>query len=177
MTGNVLNGSRDLPNIAIPELRIPNQGILEGVAVSTHKPRMLLLYGSLRERSFSRFLTLEAQRLLEVFGCETRIFNPRGLPLPDSEPDSHPKVQELRELAAWSGSERHGAISGCEVADRLILVDRRRSTDAGQDPGDHAGLRRIAVIQCRQSHAGAWPLDAHVHDSEPVLGGQGLSGI
>jgi arsenic resistance protein ArsH len=118
MTGNVLNGSRDLPNIAIPELRIPDRGILEGVAVSTHKPRMLLLYGSLRERSFSRFLTLEAQRLLEVFGCETRIFNPRGLPLPDSEPDSHPKVQELRELAAWSegqvwcSPERHGAISG-----------------------------------------------------------------
>jgi arsenic resistance protein ArsH len=113
-----LNGSRDLPNIAIPEFQIPDQGILEGVAVSTHKPRMLLLYGSLRERSFSRFLTLEAQRLLEVFGCETRIFNPRGLPLPDSEPDSHPKVQELRELAAWSegqvwcSPERHGAISG-----------------------------------------------------------------
>lgn len=118
MTSNRLNGSRDLPNIAIPELRIPDRGILEGVAVSTHKPRMLLLYGSLRERSFSRFLTLEAQRLLEVFGCETRIFNPRGLPLPDSEPDSHPKVQELRELAAWSegqvwcSPERHGAISG-----------------------------------------------------------------
>lgn len=118
MTSNRLNGSRDLPNIAIPELRIPDRGILEGVALSTHKPRMLLLYGSLRERSFSRFLTLEAQRLLEVFGCETRIFNPRGLPLPDSEPDSHPKVQELRELAAWSegqvwcSPERHGAISG-----------------------------------------------------------------
>lgn len=118
MTSSVLNGSRDLPNIAIPELRIFDRGILEGVAVSTHKPRMLLLYGSLRERSFSRFLTLEAQRLLEVFGCETRIFNPRGLPLPDSEPDSHPKVQELRELAAWSegqvwcSPERHGAISG-----------------------------------------------------------------
>lgn len=69
---------------------------------ATHRPRILLLYGSLRERSFSRFLTLEAARLLEAFGAETRIFNPSGLPLPDDAPVDHPKVQELRELSAWS---------------------------------------------------------------------------
>lgn len=83
-----------------------------------HRPRILLLYGSLRERSYSRFLTQEAARLLEFFGAETRIFHPADLPLPDSVPPSHPKVQELRDLSLWSegqvwcSPERHGAISG-----------------------------------------------------------------
>ncbi|MFU0448771.1 NAD(P)H-dependent oxidoreductase, partial [Pseudocitrobacter faecalis] len=76
----------------------------------------LLLYGSLRERSFSRFQAQEASRLLEAFGAETRIFNPSGLPLPDDAPADHPKVQELRDLSAWSegqvwcSPERHGAM-------------------------------------------------------------------
>lgn len=84
---------------------------------STHKPKILLLYGSLRERSYSRFLTHEAARLLEAFGAETRIFDPRGLPLPDAVSADHPKVQELRAASAWSegqvwcSPERHGAIS------------------------------------------------------------------
>ena len=30
---------------------------------STHKPRILMLYGSVRERPYSRLLTLEAARL------------------------------------------------------------------------------------------------------------------
>ena len=85
---------------------------------STHKPRILLLYGSLRARSFSRLAVEEAARLLEAMGAETRIFDPRGLPLPDAEPAEHPKVQELRELAQWSegmvwcSPERHGAMTG-----------------------------------------------------------------
>jgi arsenic resistance protein ArsH len=85
---------------------------------STHAPRILLLYGSLRERSYSRFLTQEAARLLEFYGAETRIFDPRELPLPDAAPADHPKVQELRSLSLWSegqvwcSPERHGAISG-----------------------------------------------------------------
>lgn len=84
---------------------------------STHKPRILLLYGSTRERSFSRLLVEEAARLLEHFGAETRIFNPSGLPLPDDVPVEHPKVQELRDLVQWSegqvwcSPERHGAMS------------------------------------------------------------------
>lgn len=87
-------------------------------SVSTHPPRILLLYGSLRERSYSRLLTEEAARILERLGAETRIFDPRDLPMPDSVPAEHPKVQELRELSAWSegqvwcSPERHGAISG-----------------------------------------------------------------
>jgi arsenic resistance protein ArsH len=67
-----------------------------------HPPRILILYGSLRERSFSKLLALEAERLLKWHSCETRVFDPSGLPLPDSEEIDHPKVQELRELAAWS---------------------------------------------------------------------------
>jgi len=79
---------------------------------------MLLLYGSLRERSYSKLLTLEAARLLQAMGAEVRIFDPLNLPQPDTAPDSHPKVQELRELAAWSegmvwcSPERHGAMTG-----------------------------------------------------------------
>lgn len=82
-----------------------------------HKPRILLLYGSTRERSFSRLLVEEAARLLEHFGAQTRIFNPSGLPLPDDAPGDHPKVQELLELMQWSegqvwcSPERHGAMS------------------------------------------------------------------
>ncbi|WP_312595983.1 arsenical resistance protein ArsH [Stutzerimonas nitrititolerans] len=84
---------------------------------SSHKPRILLLYGSTRERSFSRLLIEEAARLLEHFGAETRIFDPSGLPLPDDAPVEHPKVQELRDLMQWSegqvwcSPERHGALS------------------------------------------------------------------
>ncbi|MGE7955141.1 arsenical resistance protein ArsH [Pseudomonas sp. NPDC089530] len=83
----------------------------------SHKPRILLLYGSTRERSFSRLLVEEAARLLEHFGAETRVFDPSGLPLPDDAPVEHPKVQELRELMQWSqgqvwcSPERHGAMS------------------------------------------------------------------
>lgn len=82
-------------------------------------PRILLLYGSLRERSFSRLATEEAARLLQIFGAETRIFDPSDLPLPDQvRGDDHPAVHELREHASWSegmvwcSPERHGQITG-----------------------------------------------------------------
>lgn len=84
----------------------------------THPPRFLLLYGSLRERSFSRFLIEEADRLLQRMGAETRVFDPRGLPQVDDADADHPKVQELREASLWSeghvwcSPERHGAMTG-----------------------------------------------------------------
>ncbi|MCA1868236.1 arsenical resistance protein ArsH [Agrobacterium genomosp. 3] len=87
-------------------------------AFSTHKPRILILYGSLREVSYSRLLAHESRRLLERLGCEVRVFDPKGLPLPDEAPVTHPKVQELRELSQWSeghvwvSPERHGAMTG-----------------------------------------------------------------
>ncbi len=77
-----------------------------------------MLYGSVRERSYSRLATEEAARLLTAMGAEVRIFNPSGLPLPDDAPESHPKVMELRELVRWSegmvwcSPERHGAMTG-----------------------------------------------------------------
>lgn len=107
----------DLPNIDEKSFAVPNVTKLHPPS-SSHRPRILLLYGSLRERSFSRFATMEAARLLEAFGAETRMFNPSGLPLPDDTPDDHPKVQELRALSAWSegqvwcSPERHGAMTG-----------------------------------------------------------------
>ncbi|MBY5339425.1 arsenical resistance protein ArsH [Rhizobium leguminosarum] len=107
----------DLPAISLMHLRQPDMDALRP-AFSTHKPRILILYGSLRAVSYSRFLAQEAVRLLEYFGCEVRIFNPEGLPLPDAAPASHPKVQELREWSAWSegqvwvSPERHGAMTG-----------------------------------------------------------------
>lgn len=107
----------DLPNARPDVLDVPGHGQLSR-PFSTHRPRILLLYGSLRERSYSRFLTQEAARLLEHFGAETRIFDPAGLPLPDGAPVSHAKVQELRELTLWSeghvwtSPERHGAMTG-----------------------------------------------------------------
>ena len=107
-----------LPNVRIDAFRQPDTEALGAPLRSLHKPRILLLYGSLRPRSYSRFLTQEAARLLEQLGAEPRIFNPSGLPLPDDAADDHPKVRGLRELVAWSegqvwtSPERHGAMSG-----------------------------------------------------------------
>ena len=106
------------PALDAQHLEVPTQERLTVQAPSRHRPRFLMLYGSLRERSFSRLLTFEAARLLEAMGGEVRIFDPAGLPLPDDAPESHPKVQELRSLAAWSegmvwtSPERHGAMTG-----------------------------------------------------------------
>ena len=97
---------------------VPTQDRFAVKATSTHRPRFLMLYGSLRERSYSRLLTFEAARLLEAMGGEVKIFDPHGLPLPDDAPEAHPKVQELRALASWAegmvwiSPERHGAMTG-----------------------------------------------------------------
>ena len=106
-----------LPNVLDGLIDIPSLEQLEPRTQSLHKPRILLLYGSTRERSFSRLVTQEAARLLEEFGAETKIFDPSGLPLPDDAPETHPKVAELRELMLWSegqvwcSPERHGSMS------------------------------------------------------------------
>ena len=87
--------------------------------VSIHKPRVLMLYGSLRERSFSRLTAEEAGRILETMGAEVKFFNPKGLPLFDNNDSAdHTKVIELRELVqwseaqVWSSPEIHGNMSG-----------------------------------------------------------------
>ncbi|MFK0270302.1 arsenical resistance protein ArsH [Pseudomonas asiatica] len=107
-----------IPNIDNDLVDVPTAEKLAIEQQSTHKPRILLLYGSTRERSFSRLLTEEAARLLEHFGAETQIFNPSGLPLADDAPDDHPMVKQLRDLVLWSegmvwcSPERHGAMTG-----------------------------------------------------------------
>lgn len=99
-----------LPQIDIDRLKADGD--------SGHKPRILLLYGSLRAESYSRRAAEESARILRRLGCETRMFDPMGLPLPDSAEPDHPKVVELRDLAVWSegmvwsSPERHGAMTG-----------------------------------------------------------------
>ena len=118
-----------------------------GLGAMDPPPRMLLLYGSLRERSYSRLATEEAARLLRYFGCETRIFDPSDLPLPDQVAgDDHPAVHELRELSLWSegqvwcSPERHGQITGVMKAqiDHLPLAMKGRRPTQG---------RTLAVMQ------------------------------
>ncbi|WP_316695655.1 arsenical resistance protein ArsH [Xanthomonas hydrangeae] len=108
----------DLPNIDLPQLHPIDMGALAASEDPMHPPRISILYGSIRERSYSRFLAEEAARLLRWFGCDVRIFDPRGLPLPDGAEADHPKVAKLRMLAEWSegmawvSPERHGAMTG-----------------------------------------------------------------
>jgi arsenic resistance protein ArsH len=109
--------SKTLPNIKADQLDTPTLAKLAPAGDLSHPPRILMLYGSLRERSFSRFLTEEAARILEHFGAEVRIFDPSELPMAGSVPETHPKVVELRALSLWSegqvwcSPERHGAIT------------------------------------------------------------------
>lgn len=108
----------DTPNIDDSQFRAVDAARLFQPERMTHPPRILMLYGSLRERSYSRLLTEEAARILRRYGAEVRIFDPHGLPLADEVEASHPKVQELRDLSLWSegqvwcSPERHGAMSG-----------------------------------------------------------------
>lgn len=113
-----LSNVTDLPNIDQVLFNVPSKAQLDCEVQIDHAPRILILYGSLRKRSFSRFLALEAARLLETMGCDVKVFHADGLPLPDGEPETHEKVIELRELAIWSegmvwcSPERHGAMTG-----------------------------------------------------------------
>jgi len=108
----------DTPNLSEDVFKTVDTDQLNPPALSAHAPRILMLYGSLREVSYSRLLTEEAARVLNRLGCETKIYNPSGLPLPDDAPVEHPKVQELREVVQWSegmvwcSPERHGAMTG-----------------------------------------------------------------
>ena len=108
----------DLPNVEAALFDPPSLVRLMPAQRATHPPRILMLYGSLRERSYSRLLTEEAARLLRAMGADVKVFNPSGLPLPDSVEATHPKVRELHALAQWAegmvwcSPERHGAMTG-----------------------------------------------------------------
>ncbi len=107
----------NMPNVDAESIKDTDRNSLFNVGVSEHAPRILLLHGSLRARSFSRMANEEAARILQHLGAETKVFDPLGLPQPDSCDETHPKVQELRELVTWSegmvwcSPERHGSMT------------------------------------------------------------------
>src|SRR5690625_4942908 len=92
----------DLFNLDESLLGPPDLNRLFPKEITLHPPRIVLLYGSVRERSYSRFVTEEAAKILNKLGAETRIFDPRGLPQPDGAAEDHPKVKELRDLVLWA---------------------------------------------------------------------------
>src|SRR4028118_1763749 len=150
-----------------------------------HKPRILFLYGSLRERSYSRLLAEESARVIEDFGAEVRFFNPLELPIYGSVPDTHPKVQELRELSlwsegqVWSSPEMHGNITGImknQIDWIPLSIGALRPTQG----------RTLAVMQvsggspsfkCGQYASTASALDADDHHPEPVFRAQGFRAV
>ncbi len=107
----------DMPNLAAEQLQ-PLDWSLAAPDDDRHPPRILMLYGSLRDQSYSRAAAQEGARVLTALGCDVRFFHPSGLPLPDDADADHPKVQELRDLVmwsegmVWSSPERHGAMTG-----------------------------------------------------------------
>ena len=151
----------------------------------SHPPRILMLYGSLRERSYSRLATEEAARILRRLGAEVRIFDPAGLPLAglgSRRPSQGQGTARALDVVGRPGLVLAGAPRlddrHHQGADRLAAaVAGRRATDPGAHAGGDAGLRRLAELQRRQPAPRAWPLDAHVHHPQPVLGRQGVQRV
>lgn len=98
-----------------PALQRP---VFPKVDLRSDPPRILMLYGSLRERSYSRLLAEEAARILEGIGADVRFFHAHDLPIRSPKYDGHPEVLRLRELCEWSDGqvwtspEMHGNITG-----------------------------------------------------------------
>ena len=112
-----------IPDVNLPNLNVEVIGGIDADALTSpgdprHRPRILLLYGSLQECSYSRLVAEESARILAHLGPEARLYNPSGLPLPDEDSAAQPKVVELSELAQWAegmvwvSPERHGAMTG-----------------------------------------------------------------
>lgn len=100
------------------ELTIAMEMAAQELRQSNNRLKVLVLYGSLRQRSYSRLVALEASRILFRLGCDVRVFNPDGLPVKNDTDHDHPKVQELRDLSKWSDGhvwispEQHGNLVG-----------------------------------------------------------------
>ena len=149
-------------------------------------PRILLLYGSLRERSFSRLAVEEAARLLRFFGAETRIFDPSDLPLPDQvKGDDHPAVHELRELSLWSegqvwcSPERHGQITGLMKAqiDHLPLELGGMRPTQGRTLAVMQVSAGVAIFQQCEHAAHPGQMDAYDRDPQSIEHRQSLPGV
>jgi arsenic resistance protein ArsH len=132
----------DLPHLSLTALNASGGP----AAQNGQQPKVLLLYGSLREHSRSRMLTIEASRLLHAMGATTRIFDPRGLPFADTAPSDHPKVRELRDLSRWSEAhvwcspELHGSVTGI----MKTQLDWLPLTLGGEQP---TASRTLALMQ------------------------------
>ena len=152
---------------------------------STHRPRIPLLYGSVRERSFSRFLTMEAPRLLEAFGARKPGFSIQAsLPLPDDAPADHPKVQELRELSGvvrraglGQSPERHGAMRGhygkaqidwIPLAIGAVRPTQGKTLAVMQVSGGSQSFNAINQLRVLGL------LDANANDPQPVIRRKGI---
>ena len=114
---NSLMDTSDMPNVVEGQLKPLKGPVLAPDNDPGHPPRILVLYGSLREQSYSRIAAEEGARVLRALGCEAKFFDPSGLPLPGDADETHPKVQELREMVmwsegmVWSSPERHGTMT------------------------------------------------------------------
>ena len=142
-----LRALADPDHLPALDLRLAQDRPGLGLGPADPPPRILLLYGSLRERSYSRMATEEAARLLEFFGAETRIFDPSDLPFPDQvNGDDHPAIHELRKLSLWSegqvwcSPERHGQMTGLMKAQ----IDHLPLSMGGMRPTQG---RTLAVMQ------------------------------
>ena len=119
---------------------------------SDHPPKVMVLYGSLRPRSYSKLLAFEFARILDALGADVRVYDPTGLPIKYAVPESHPKVQELRNLSLWSEAqvwvcpEQHGTITAVfknQVDWIPLSLGSVRPTQG----------RMLAVAQVRQASA------------------------
>ena len=159
--------------------------------------KVLVLYGSLRKRSYSRLVALEASRILFRLGCDVRVYDPTGLPVKNDVEHGHPKVQELRELSRWSDGhlwvspEQHGNLVRFflpfpkiqSFKTQLTISDGRIQKPNRLDPAQHRerppntgthtshrpSMRRLAVLQRSELAPDIGSVDAHVHNPEPVV--------
>lgn len=167
--------------------------------------KVLVLYGSLRKRSYSRLVAYEACRILFRLGCDVRVFDPEGLPVKNDTDHEHPKVQELRELSVWSDGhiwvspEQHGnLVSHCSLhaLTCLVITDdvhtdrsiqkpnrldppehRKRTPNPRPHPRHRSSMRRLPVVQCSQFPPYPRPMDADVHHSQSILDPQGIHAL
>ena len=146
-------------------------------SVSKHKPRILILYGSLRKDSKSKMLAEEASRIHEYMGAEVKVYCPKGLPTYDGEISvDHPKVKELRELSmwsegqVWSSPEYHGNMSGLlkTMIDWIPLTLGAIRPTQGKTLGVNASYWWLTKFQCCEQYEGTRSLDENVHYSKPI---------
>ena len=177
MRDGPLDGSGEpMPSLRSDLLQPPDTARMEPAIRAQHPPRILLLYGSLRERSYSRLLVEEADRLLRLMGAETRIFDPRDLPManstgagPSQGATAARGVAVVRRSGLVQPGDARRGDGRVQESNRLAAAGNRiGAANARANPRRDAGVRRIAELQRGEHAAAAGPLDAHVHHPESV---------